>query len=281
MFLKRVKERAVYAVERSFYHISIYAVYFLYFFIATYTARKYKKYIVDQEMLKPVFHGKKVAIVGPADTAYKYKNGSLIDDCDIVVRFNNNYLSVDADDSEKTSGIGSKTNIIYHYFKVDKNNPSVMDSEKLKRQGLQHVISILRDKRARQRGHRGIRIFMKKNYDLLKNKFFLLPEETYSRIFDDLGTKPTIGHIGITTILECLPSEVFITGFSFFTTSYAAGYRDYTSRPDQLNRFKSSGTGHDPENELRHFAALIKKTPVKVTLDPYLKDLVEVRVAEG
>jgi len=262
-------------------------VYFLdkiYLFAAVYTVIKYRKHIVDSGIFKDLFKGKKIAIVGPADTAYKFKNGSLIDSCDLVVRFNNNYLLVDPDDAEKTSRIGSKTDIIFHIFKHNKDNPAVLDIDKLDKQGLLKIISILHDSKTRligQRGHRGLRIFMKNNRKFLADKLYLMPENYYKNIYNDLGSKPTVGHIAITTILECMPSSVFITGFSFFTTSYARGYREYTTTEDQLRRFDKNIKGHDPANELRYFAELLKKTPLDVNVDPYLRELVNNKHVSG
>lgn len=246
--------------------------------MSAYTVFKNRKYFADHEKLKQLFRDKSVAIVGPADTALRFQNGSLIDSCDIVIRFNNSYLLVDPEDPEKTAKTGSKTDILFHSFKYNKDNPAVLDTEKLQQQGVKQVFTHLRDKRSRQkgqRGHRGFRVFMKNNYEFLKDKLYLLPENVYEEMYNDLGSKPTVGHIAITLVLECQPAGLFVTGFSFFTTAYTEGYRDYTTREDQLERFKRSSTGHDPANELRFFSDLLKKTDVKVELDPYLEDLVK------
>jgi hypothetical protein len=258
--------------------VYIYILDKIYLFVSVYTVRKNRKHIIDYGILKELFNGKKIAIVGPADTAYKYKNGSLIDSCDLVVRFNNNYLLVDPEDVEKTSRIGSKTDIIFHIFKYNKDNTAVLDVDRLNKQGLMKIISILHDKKTRligQRGHRGLRVFMKNNRKFLADKLYLIPENYYKKIYNDLGSKPTVGHIAITTILECVPASVFITGFSYFTTPYAQGYREYTTIEKQLERFEENIHGHDPANELRYFSELLKKTTVKVEVDPYLKELIE------
>jgi len=264
-------------IKKIYYHISIYIVYILYTPAAAYMLLKYKKNIIDLDYLKDIFCGKKIAIVGPADTAYMYNNGSLIDSCDLVVRFNKSYTLVDPGDPDKTSKIGSKTDIIFHYFNINKNNEAILDTEKLSRQGLKQIITIMRDKRARSRRGRGIRVFMGKYGFYLRDKLCMLPEKIYSCYYNQLGSKPTIGHIGITAIIESIPASVFITGFSFFTTPYAGGYRDNTTREAQLKRFQQSDTGHDPAGELRYFADLVKNSEVKVTLDPYLQDLINNR----
>lgn len=265
------KERIVFSIKKVYLFLRVSIIYyFYYFFLALYTGVKYKKYIADKFKLNEIFYGKTVAIVGPADTAYRFRNGSLIDSYDVIIRFNNSYAIVDPGDKDKSSKIGSRTDILFHNFKAKKNNPGMLQTDLLEKQGVDKVISYLRYRR----GHRGLRIFMKRNYDFLKNKLCLIPENLYKEIIDDLGSKPTVGHIAITRVLESSPAKVFITGFSFFNTPYAEGYRDYTSAEEQLERFRTGSAGHNPDNELKHFKNLLKKTEVEVKLDPYLEEMV-------
>ena len=85
--------------------------------------KEYKNFLKD----------KRVAIVGPAKSVTFQKNGSFIDDFDIVVRICNTEGSLDL--SRHNEYIGTKTDVLYN----------VMDSHipKLKRWAVENQIKFL------------------------------------------------------------------------------------------------------------------------------------------
>src|SRR5688572_8915743 len=64
----------------------------------------------DQNVLK----NKRVAIVGPASSAYQTNRGEFIDSFDFVIRINKSPLVVK--DGKFKADIGSKTDILFHSF---------------------------------------------------------------------------------------------------------------------------------------------------------------------
>src|SRR5690349_18983575 len=87
-----------------------------------------------------VFSGKRVAIVGPASSAFNTGKGKYIDDFDVIVRMNKSPFIVA--DGKFRDDIGSRTDVLFHCFH---ENPvgggGPIDFSLYKRSGIKFVVN--------------------------------------------------------------------------------------------------------------------------------------------
>src|SRR5688572_1993232 len=167
-----------------------------------------------------LFDGKRIAIVGAASSAYNTNKGDYINAFDYVVRINKAPLLLK--EGKGIKDIGSKTDILFHsFFENDFSGGGVLDFQLYDKLGIRYVINPI----PTFFGHRGIFNFYKKY--LLKRTVYILPAEPHAVIEKRFGRfRPTTGFCALHAVLESNFSELFITGFTFFKTAYADGYRD-------------------------------------------------------
>lgn len=214
------------------------------------------------------FRSKRIAIVGPASSAFNTGKGKDIDGYDIVVRVNKSALTIDA--GKSTSDIGSRTDILFHCFLENMySGGGPLDFDMYRRQGIQYVIN----PRNEWTGLRNSYNYYKKY--LSSQKTYVLPRGLYKRIASSLsGFRPTTGYSALYTLLEAEFDELYITGFTFFKTAYGSGYRDEMKESAQARNFMSEVGLHNPDVELQEFKKLVKRHAGKrVVLDRELSDI--------
>jgi len=88
--------------------------------------------------------------------------------------------------------------------------------------------------------------------------------------------KPTVGFTALVSALESECEELFITGFTFFKTPYAKGYRDHLiDLGENKKHFKKQGI-HDADLEYKLFKTYLKDSKCKlVTLDNKLTQILD------
>lgn len=217
-----------------------------------------------------IFSGKRIAIVGPADSAYDEFNGEFIDQFDYVIRINKALITWKP---ENEKFIGTKTDILLHSFdETDFTGGGKLDFNLFRRYKVKYIINA----KNTPKNYRHIFNVYKKY--LTWNKMYMLSKRTFKNcqsFFVKHSFRPTNGFRAIHMVLASNCKEVYITGFTFYKTPYAAGYRDQLMDMDiNLEHMKKKGV-HNPDLEYSLFLDLVKNCEGKVVLDSRLKSIVE------
>lgn len=214
---------------------------------------------------------KRVAIIGAADSAFHTGKGEYIDGFDVVIRVNKAPLLLEHGEWKKD--IGTKTDILFHsFYENEKSGGGQLNITLYDSLNIRYLVNPI----AEFSGYRVIFNFYKKY--LLTRTVFSLPRKLFKKIKSDLGTyKPTIGFCALYAALHTNFSELYITGFTFFRTAFAEGYRNEMREPGQVREFIKSAGLHDPDLELAVFSALLYKYRSKrIILDSRLATIVKV-----
>lgn len=200
------------------------------------------------------FQGKRIAIVGAADSVFTNKNGKAIDEYDIVIRVNKAPHSWKITDADY---LGSKFHILYHsFFENNFSGGGPIDWECFEKLGIEKVVNPIYTKK-------GLTAHFNyyKRHLLFKNTYMLSSKEYRQACKELQGFKPTVGYMALSSVLHSRCKEIFITGFTFFRTPYAKGYRDELRDLEiNKNHIKNQGL-HNPELEFRAFKKALAVSP--------------------
>lgn len=193
-----------------------------------------------------IFKGKRVAVIGPADSAYDKKNGSYIDSFDYVIRINK---AAQSQTDKKAVYIGNKTDILFHsFFENNTSGGGSLDLDLFNKLKIKYLVN----PRTNFESYRRTFNFFKKykqNYTV-----FHLPKSFYNKMILPFGDlRPTIGFTALYSALNSECETLFISGFTFFKTPYAGGYRDHlVDMNKNIDHIRMQGI-HDIELEYRLF----------------------------
>jgi len=208
-----------------------------------------------------VFNNKKVAIIGPADSAYDRENGHAIDNYDYVIRLNKALITWNP---QNVKYLGTKTDILLHNFheNLDSGGGGSLDWRLFNKFGVQYLIQPRFDKK-------GLQLMFNyfKKYLNTRELIYVLPKSLYKSIIERFGKyHPTRGYYALHTVLSVNCSEIFITGFTFFKTPYAKGYRDNIRDMDANKKHIKNQGLHNVDLEYSNFLKLIDETSIKNVL---------------
>lgn len=216
------------------------------------------------------FRNKKVAIIGAAETALEEENARFIESFDLVVRVNK---ALHTWRPEQEKYIGKRTDILFHsFFENELSGGGPVDFDLFQRR---HGLKYLVHPRNSLQGWRIQLNFYKRRPR--KTESFLLPRKFYKKMQKDFGELiPTVGYAALYSILNAPCREIYITGFTFFRTPYAPGYRDHF-REKEANSLHIQKQGlHDPDLEFRLFLHYLNKNDWStIHLDKGLTDIIE------
>ncbi|MEB2782434.1 glycosyltransferase family 29 protein [Algoriphagus sp. C2-6-M1] len=218
-----------------------------------------------------ILKGKRIALVGPADSAYNTDKGEYIDGFDFVVRVNRAPYIVAS--GKHMKDIGSRTDILYHsFFENDESGGGVLDLEMYKKQGLKYLIN----PRNSKLGYQTSLVFYRK-YNL-RQDVFTLDSRLHKTICKPLGkSRPTIGYMALMSLLMADFSELYITGFTFYRTDFGAGYRDHIKDKDDAKTFINKMGIHEIEKEYCLFKKEVDliRSKNRIVLDSVLSSILE------
>lgn len=209
------------------------------------------------------FKGKRVAIVGGADSVLESPLGNYIDSFDVVVRINKGVEII----AQQKEFVGNKTDFLFHAFYVRENcsGSSPITVELWNKNKVGRVIFAYNYKCS--------------NYSLFNLLYFLkvtkgkynftqLTKELYYKnmksILPPYG--PTTGFIAINTIFNCQPKEIYITGFTFFKTPTNPVYRNISV--EKINKVMSED--HSAELEYIYVKKLYEDNRNMIKVDDVL-----------
>ena len=214
------------------------------------------------------FKGKRIALVGPAESALNTGKGDYIDGFDIVIRINKSWLVVQSAKFQRD--IGAKIDILFHcFFENEYSGGGQLDFKTYDDLGVKYVIN----PRFTMDGLRVIFNFYKKY--LSTRKTHVLPFKFYRNLQRDFGKyRPTTGYAALYAILRSEFEELYLTGFTFFRTGYAPGYRDEMREKEQAQKYLKKMDIHNSDLEYEHFKKLLNRYKhKKIVLDPELKKI--------
>lgn len=199
---------------------------------------------------------KRVAVVGPADSAFQEKKGAFIDGFDIVIRVNK---APHVWDTEKAPYIGSKFTYLYHsFFENNFSGGGPIDWEYFDRLGIEKIINPNNN----LPGYQSHFNYYKRH--LVRRKTYLL-KRRYSKYNNNLlkAYVPTVGFSALMSVLNSDCKEIYITGFTFFQTPYAKGYRKELENMEENRKHIERQGLHDPLLELQEFINELERRKFK------------------
>ena len=205
-----------------------------------------------------LMRGRRVAIVGPADTLVGRGQGTLIDSYDIVVRINGLWPVRPT----LVQDYGSRTDVLYHCCNGEAPiaNLRVRGFETLQFVWYEinaespMLVELCRDRRVP----------------------VCCYDESRKALMRRLRTRPNTGTLAITHLLTTELAELHVTGFSFYSTRYYEGYLGTGAHWKYwLWRRPRSRIGtHKFPQQRRHFRMTYEADP-RLTVDPILKELMK------
>lgn len=216
------------------------------------------------------FKGKRIAVVGPASSAYEEQNGTFIDNFDVVIRINKAPAVVR--DGKYDAFIGRKTDILFHsFFENEESGGGPLNLPMFDALGIKYLVN----PRSTFDGQRNTFNFFKKY--LSPRVIYTLPKPVYARICAPLnGFRPTIGFTALSYVIQDVEfSELFITGFTFYRTPFGNGYRDHMQTPEKVRSFMTKQGLHDVDLEFASFLNLLKSSGKKIVLDRTLEGIMK------
>jgi hypothetical protein len=220
--------------------------------------------------INKLFKDKRIAIIGPANSAYNTGAGAYIDSFDYVIRLNKAPRLVR--EGQFMNDIGKKTDVLFHSFMENEfSGGGPLDFALFDEVGIRYVVNPI----PTYIGWRVTLNFYKKY--LSSRTVFRLSYKPYKRIQNRIGGyRPTTGLSALFRALESDFSELFITGFTFFKTPYADGYRDAIKESEKAVQYLKSMKIHDPDKEFREFKRLLEENKgKKIVLDDTLQKIIE------
>jgi hypothetical protein len=201
--------------------------------------------------------GRRIAIVGPASSAFGAGRGSYIDGFDYVIRINKAPFQLR--DGKFAQDIGTRTDILFHsFFENEFSGGGPLDFGLYDAMGIRYVINPI----PTFFGKRVTFNFYKKY--LLPRIVYTLPAAPYRAIVKPFGRfRPTTGFCALHLVLQAEFSELFITGFTFFKTPYGDNYRDALQDVAVNKKYIQDSAIHNPDVEYEQFKVLLSEARSK------------------
>ena len=190
------------------------------------------------------FRGKRVVIVGPAETVSDDLTGTDVDSFDVVVRLNNGIALADA----SPSLLGRRTDLLFHNLKEDgERSAGAIPAALLRDRNVRAVVyPHWRTRRLRDL----YRVKQSALADEGGPPVLLLPPTMMANVRADLDDRaPTIGTAAILFFLASPVRELAIHGFTFFETAYRPGYNVSVDAGLDARAWVDAHAAHEPKLE--------------------------------
>ena len=156
----------------------------------------------------------------------------------------------------KAEYIGSKFTHLYHsFFENSYSGGGPIDWEYFDRLGIEKVINPI----CSRKGLAAHLNYYKRHHSARET--YLLSRNTYNDLGNELKTyTPTVGFSALMSVLQAECKEVYITGFTFFQTPYAEGYRDHLLKKEANEQHIKKQGLHNPDLEFEVFKNKLEET---------------------
>ena len=241
--------------------------------------------------------GKKIAIVGPAETVIGTRQGSMIDSCDLVVRFNTviEYLPF-SDDLARD--IGARTDIIYCNNEVlvdgivaQKEVSHARFAEICEKLSIKYMVSTNNDftyehsstqSKCYEDSETFQRFLQTQNIETRFRMLFAASDTTSKLLSGYVGRT---GFIALIDLLASGADQLYITGMTFY---HKGGHLFIADHADELHPMRNhrgesprdNSPGHNSYLELEVMKVIANTFKEKVKFDESLRNLLAGRVDE-
>ena len=173
--------------------------------------------------------GKSVALVGPAEYLTKTSNGKIIDGFEIVVRINRGLELIE----QYSESIGTRTDILYNCMIKSPDNGGNLSVREYKKHGVEWI-STVPGSDSSGNCYSNVLHPMVKRFDIYKMKYFfkfhVMDYKKYSALNKKVKSRANTGFSAIFDLLAHNPSQLYVTGFSFYLDNFIPGYKKGCSR---------------------------------------------------
>ncbi|CUH21836.1 hypothetical protein JSE7799_00577 [Jannaschia seosinensis] len=210
------------------------------------------------DLLQPsLFLGKRVIVLGPAQTVFDDLNGTDVDAYDVVVRLNNGLLLSERDPEV----LGRRTDLLLHNSREHgPRSAGAIPADLLKARR----VGMLAFPYWRKNEHR--QAYYAKKAELRRvdgPPLRLIPLDMMTAMRIDIGDRPpSVGATAIMFFLDAPIAEIAIHGFTFFETAYAAGYNDAVASPEDARAWVDARGTHEPTSEKQAIRTRLSRTEV-------------------
>ncbi|WP_299820195.1 hypothetical protein [uncultured Jannaschia sp.] len=211
------------------------------------------------ELLQPeAFEGKRVIVVGPAETVLDDLKNTIVDNYDVVVRLNNGIALKNA----SPDILGQRTDLLVHNLREygDRSAGAIPTSFLLENQVGGIVYPHWHKSRLRK-------LFREKRKALKEEggpPLTLIPPWMMRKMRAEIGDRPpTVGTCALLFFLDSPAIELAIHGFTFFETVYAPGYNDTVKTADDARAWVDARGAHEPKLEKTAILRRLETTMVK------------------
>ncbi|MAP55894.1 MAG: hypothetical protein CL605_13425 [Altibacter sp.] len=227
-----------------------------------------KKLEKHNERYSSFLENKRVAIVGPSQSAFFNENGSYIDSFDVIVRINRGMELLPG----RESFIGSRTDILYNSLDFD-----IISGGTLR--GVNDQVKFICCPYSVEE-HTYRDAFVAPIFDKFNIRF--INTDVYNKVKSDTNSRINSGFGAIVDLLQHDIQQLFITGIDFYRSFYHKSYcgernRSATVRAiEEELEFKqyNDANHHNPDRQYAYFKEVIGKD-TRVVMDSFLTKIIK------
>ena len=218
---------------------------------------------IHNNRYKNFLTGKRVAIVGPAQSAFFKENGDYIDSFDIVVRINRGIELIDGNEVF----IGNRTDILYNCLDFDLISGGVL---RLVDDRIKFICCPYSIEEHTYNESKLLDIFDKYNVRFINS-------DVYNKLKQDSNSRINTGFGSIVDILQHDIKQLFITGTDFYRSFYHKNYCSERNRSETTKSIEEElefkqyddANHHHPDRQYIRFKEIVSND-TRVVLDPFL-----------
>ena len=211
---------------------------------------------------------KKVAIVGPSESAFFSENGNYIDSFDIVVRINRGIELVKG----KETFIGSKTDILYNSLDFDLISGGTLNGVT---DDIKFICCPYSIEAHTYNDYNIASIFDKFNIRFINT-------EVYNKLTSDTRSRVNSGFGAIVDLLQHDIQQLFITGIDYYRSFYHENYCSERNRSATTNAIEEElefkrfddANHHNPDRQYAYFKELAT-TDTRIVLDSFMTKIIK------
>lgn len=225
-----------------------------------------------------MYAGKRIIVIGPAESSLQWCTADIVESFDVIVRINSSFNLT----SLHGERLGKRTDVLAHsLYEGGPRGTGVIELSEIARAGTNLILCPLPNKDKWRPFLLVKRRLMQQDWRALggfRPDVKFSPTKHYTALKTRLnGVAPTTGLATLNFFLQSNCAELHITGFTFFTGSYAPGYKPGVESVEETRNWVAASK-HDALKERKLFSAMLDEARLQgmlVSLDPALNTIVE------
>lgn len=217
----------------------------------------------DDQLYSEFLAGKKVVLVGPAPTMIGSKQGTVIDQYDVVVRIK----KVLSQFEHLKEDIGCRTDVLYSWLDREPSSNGKIDFDAITRDSVKFVCCPYPE--GVWFSDPDIKAFLNMNHG--RFKFHAIDKDYYLNVENKIKTRPNSGIGAILDLLRHDVSELYITGFTFFKGGYIKEY-ELLNEQQAMKKMNYVGV-HSQPPQIELMKEIVKED-ARVRVDAILAEII-------